>query len=106
MPPTKKNGHDHKQVPITDCNGDTIFEVDQGIQSLIQYLYDKGIRTFNSCEDNAGGNVWVEYSLEAWMGICSIVFHKQSYELREFIETGGVCQHSCPVIHTKCFTAI
>jgi cytochrome c2 len=61
------NDDGHKQVPIFN-EGETVFEVDEGIQSLIQFLYDKGIKTFNSCEDNAGGAIWTEYSLEAWMG--------------------------------------
>ena len=52
MPPTEDNEHKHKQVPIIDCDRDTAFEVDEGIHSLIQYLFNKGIRTRNSCEDN------------------------------------------------------
>ena len=45
----------HKQVPVTDRDADTVFEVDAGIQNLVQYLFDKGIKTFNSCEDHFDG---------------------------------------------------
>ena len=67
----------HQQVPNMDSDADTVFEADAGIHNLIQYLYDKGIKTFNSCEDNFDGEdslqiVWVQFSLDAWMGITAM----------------------------------
>ena len=88
--PTESNEKKHKQVPITDRDGDTVFEVDEGIHALIQYLYDKGVKTFNSCEDNFDGEdsvqiAWIQFSLDAWMGITSMAFNGNSRELFEFI---------------------
>jgi hypothetical protein len=79
------NDDGHKQVPILR-DGETIFTVDEGIHSLLQYLFDKGIQTFNSCEANFDDYIWVEYKLEDWMGITSRAFQGNTYELMEFIE--------------------
>lgn len=81
----------HKQVPILDRDGDPVFDVDQGIHALIQYLYNKGIKTYNSCEDNFHKEsnspeiTWIQFSLDAWMGITSMAFHGNSHELFEFM---------------------
>ena len=71
---------DHKQVPIYNQEGEAVFEVDEGIASLVQYLFDRGIKTYNSCQDNAGGAVWIQYSLESWKGICAMAFHSLQNE--------------------------
>ena len=90
--PRKKK---HKQVPIVDRYGDTVFKVDEGLQSLIQFLFNKGVRTRNSCEDNFDGEdgiqvVWIEFALDAWMGLASMAFHRNAHDLFEFIKFSQV----------------
>ena len=75
----------HKQAPIM-YEGDVIFTVDEKLQSLIQFLWDKNILTFNSCEDNVRGAAWIEYSLVDWMDIEEIAFRSGARELYEFIQ--------------------
>lgn len=75
----------HKQAPILD-EGEVIFHVDKKLQSLIQFYWDHGIETFNSCEDNVKGTCWIEYALEDWMVIIESAFREGSRGLCEFIE--------------------
>ena len=75
----------HKQALVLDRDGNAVFPVDEGIQSLVQYLFDKGIQTFNSCEANFDEYIWVEYKLEDWMGITSRAFQGNTYVLMQFI---------------------
>ncbi len=79
----------HKQAPIT-YEDEIIFTVDEKLQSLIQFFVDKGIETFNSCEDNTNGNVWIEFELEDWKFINEIAFLGEFRELIEFID--DVCE--------------
>ena len=76
---------DHKQAPISH-GGETIFTVDEKLQSLIQFFVDKGIMTFNSCEDNTNGNAWIEFGLGDWLFINEVAFRSESRDLYEFIE--------------------
>jgi hypothetical protein len=76
---------DHKQAPIT-YEDEVIFTVDEKLQSLIQFFVDKGIETFNSCEDNTNGNAWIQYELDDWMFINEIAFRSESRDFYEFIE--------------------
>ena len=80
---------EHKQASIT-YDGEVVFEVDEKLQSLIQFCVDKGIETFNSCEYNTNGNAWIEFELEDWKTINEIAFLSESREFVEFIE--GVCE--------------
>jgi hypothetical protein len=80
---------EHKQAPIT-LDGEEIFSVDEKLQGLIQFLWDKGLTTFNSCKDNTNGNAWIEFELEDWMTINEIAFLSESREFIEFIEE--VCE--------------
>lgn len=86
----KQRKKKHKQVPIVDRDGKAVFKVDEGLQSLIQFLFNKGIRTRNSCEDNFDGEggfriAWIEFALDAWMGLTSMAFHGNSPELFAFM---------------------
>jgi hypothetical protein len=76
---------EHKQAPIT-YEGEVIFTVDEKLKSLIQFFVDKGIETFNSCEDNTNGNAWIAFELEDWMFINEIAFSNESRDLNDFIE--------------------
>jgi len=76
---------EHKQAPIT-YDGEVVFEVDEKLQGLIQFLWDKGLTTFNSCEDNTKGNAWIEFELEDWAAINEIAFLSESREFVEFVE--------------------
>lgn len=76
---------EHKQAPILD-EGEVVFSVDEKLQPLIQFFYDNGIQTFNSCEDNVEETCWIEYALEDWIAINEIAFQNESRELFTFIE--------------------
>lgn len=75
----------HEQAPIT-YEGEVIFTVDAKLRSLIQYLVDKSIETFNGCENTADGMVWIEFELEDWMFINESSFDSESRELHAFIK--------------------
>ena len=75
----------HKQAPII-VNGKVEFTVDEKLQTLIQFLWDNGVLTFNSCEDNVQGTCWIEYSLLDWIEVSEISFHSESQDLYRFIE--------------------
>ena len=76
---------EHKQLPILE-NGEVTFTVDEKLQSLIQFLCDKGILTWNSCQDNVGGTCWIECDLNDWMMMSEISFQSESQALYRFIE--------------------
>lgn len=78
-------GVEHKQTPILD-NGEIVFTVDEKIQSLIQFLWDNDIETFNSCQDNVKGTVWIQYYLDDWMLISECAFRTERQELYWFIQ--------------------
>jgi hypothetical protein len=70
-----ETGLEHRQVAILDA-AQEVFTVDENIQPLIQLLYDNEICTFNSCEDNQGGRIWIEFGLFDWLAIV-----KEAYKL-------------------------
>jgi hypothetical protein len=75
----------HRQAPITE-DGGVIFSVDKKLQSLIQFYWDHGIDTFNSCQDNTGNTCWIQYALTDWMWMSEISFQTDSKALYRFIE--------------------
>jgi hypothetical protein len=75
----------HKQAPII-VEGDTLFSVDEKLQSLIQFFFDNEYETFNSCEDNVGGTCWIEFELSDWINISEIAFRREPQDLYRFIE--------------------
>ncbi len=77
---------EHNQAPIT-FEDKEIFTVDEKLQSLIQFLWDKDFSTFSSCEDNAAGETWIEYAMEDWIAITEIAFRSKMRDLYDFIET-------------------
>ena len=85
----------HKQAPILH-EGEVIFTVDEKLQSLIQFLCDKNILTFNSCEHNVMGTTWIQYSLFDWMELEEIAFKSETRDLYDFI------QEACEVLVLSC----
>ena len=75
----------HKQVPIM-VEGEVEFYVDEKLQSLIQFLSDKKILTFNSCQDNVYGTTWIECYLFDWLDLVDIAFKSESRDLYDFIQ--------------------
>ena len=75
----------HKQAPIFD-NGEVIFTVDKKLQRLIQFLWDHGIITYNSCQNNVKGRAWIQYDLESWLLMNEIAFRDETRELYDFIQ--------------------
>lgn len=52
----------HETVPVRDRMGQSI-PIDRRIAPLISALWDMGIRTYNSCEDNIpAGYVWIHFA--------------------------------------------
>ena len=60
--------------------------MDEKLQSLIQFFWDNGITTFNSCQDNVRNTCWIEYDLADWIEITEIAFLSESQDLYQFIE--------------------
>lgn len=63
----------HKQAPIFE-EGEVIFHVDEKLQSLMQFFWDTGIQTLNSCQDNVRGTCWIEFEMTDWMMLSDISF--------------------------------
>ena len=82
---TAHSKQEHKQAPIY-ADGEVIFSVDEKLQTLIQYLNDNDIYTYNSCEGNVNDTCWIEYYLGSWLEITEMAFRTQSQELYRFIE--------------------
>ena len=58
--PFRGSGHIHEQVPVQTPSGPA--EVDRGMVSLLQRLWDRHIDTHMSCEDNMG-STWISFDL-------------------------------------------
>jgi hypothetical protein len=76
---------DHTQAPIT-ISDEIVFHVDENLQSMIQFLVDRGVCTYNSCQDSSGGTCWIEYDLLDWMEIVNAAFRSSARDLYQFIE--------------------
>lgn len=50
----------HRTVSLTSMFFDEIVEIDAAIAPLIKWIWNAGITTLNSCEDNSG-YVWVQF---------------------------------------------
>ena len=96
---------EHKQSPIY-VDDELVFTVDEKLQSLIQFLTDNEIITFNSCQDNVQGSCWIEYSLRDWLELSEISFQSEAKELVQFIEDECEvlllsCDDGCPGKNNK-----
>jgi hypothetical protein len=91
----KSSEYNHKQTPII-VDGVVVFTVDKKLQSLIQFLTDNEIHTFNSCQNDELGTCWIEYDLNDWLKISEISFQTESQSLYNFI------QDECEVLLTSC----
>lgn len=76
---------EHKKAPIT-YEGEVIFDVDEKLQSLVQFFVDKGIEPFQSCENSVDGATWIEFALEDWQTIHELAFQGGARELVKFID--------------------
>ena len=52
---------EHKQTAIHDHASDTMIEVDERIAPLLEAIWDCGIITCNSCQENKPGIIWIEF---------------------------------------------
>jgi hypothetical protein len=52
---------EHKQIEISHPDSDETIEVDEGIAPLIKEIWNLGISTCNSCQENMPGIVWIEF---------------------------------------------
>ena len=52
---------EHKQTAIHDPASDTMIEVDERIAPLLEAIWDCGIITCNSCQENKPGIIWIEF---------------------------------------------
>lgn len=53
---------EHKQVMIHNPALNYKIEVDEGIAPLLKAMWDLGIETCNSCQENTPGIIWIEFS--------------------------------------------
>jgi hypothetical protein len=91
----KSSDCEHKQTPII-VDGVVVFSVDKKLQSLIQFLTDNEINTFNSCQNDELGTCWIEYDLSDWLKVSEISFRSESQSLYNFI------QDECEVLLISC----
>lgn len=52
---------EHKQKAILDLASNRLIEVDEGIAPLLQAIWNAGINTCNSCQENKPGIIWIEF---------------------------------------------
>jgi len=52
---------EHKQIAIYDPSSNLAIEVDEGIATLLKAIWDFGIKTCNSCQENKPGTIWIEF---------------------------------------------
>jgi hypothetical protein len=52
---------EHKQITVFDPASNGVIEVDEGIAPLLKAIWDFGITTCNSCQENRPGVVWIEF---------------------------------------------
>ncbi len=52
---------EHKQMAILDPISNKMVEVDEGIAPLLKTIWDLGIITCNSCQENKPGLIWIEF---------------------------------------------
>jgi hypothetical protein len=62
---------EHKQATILDPTSNETIEVDEGLAPLLEAIWDFGIMTRNSCQENLPGIIWIEFltakDLEAFL---------------------------------------
>jgi len=51
----------HKQTAILDPESNMMIEVDEGIAPLLEAIWNCGIITCNSCQENRPGIIWIEF---------------------------------------------
>jgi hypothetical protein len=61
VPIVSGHGLHHKQVKLTHPTLGYTAEVDEDISPLIQLLWDKGLDTGMSCQENQPGLMWIEF---------------------------------------------
>jgi len=52
---------EHRQTAIYDPSSNQAIEVDEGIAPLLKAIWDLGITTCNSCQENKPDIVWIEF---------------------------------------------
>ena len=57
----KSNLIEHRQAAILDPASNQVIEVDEGIAPLLQAIWNSGITTCNSCQENKPGIIWIEF---------------------------------------------
>jgi hypothetical protein len=60
-PEGEKKMAEHKQTAILDPTSGCMIEVDVGIAPLLKAIWNLGITTCNSCQENKPGIVWIEF---------------------------------------------
>lgn len=52
---------EHKQTAILNPASNQMVEVDEGIAPLLKAIWNLGITTCNSCQENKPGLIWIEF---------------------------------------------
>ncbi len=53
---------EHRQIAIFNPVLNETIEVDEGIAPLLEAIWNLGISTCNSCQENKPGVIWIEFS--------------------------------------------
>ncbi len=78
--------HRHKQVRAKRANGPTVW-VDEGMKDFLEILWDRGINTVLSCQENRPGVAWVEFgSPDDAIGFLETAWDLADEEMRDRIE--------------------
>jgi hypothetical protein len=51
----------HNQTTILNPTSNETIEVDEGLAPLLKAIWDLGIMTCNSCQENKPGIMWIEF---------------------------------------------
>ena len=80
----------HKQVLVQV--DDMKAEIDAGIAPLIRELWKAGIRTFNSCQENKPGIIWIEIAtVDDGIAFLNIVAHYEEEEEEHSFLYNRIC---------------
>ena len=71
---------EHRQVKVYNYCSTEEVEVDEGIADLLQLLWNNEVNTVLSCEDNAGGKIWIEFREEDYKKLYSqaVPYHRDN----------------------------
>ena len=74
---------DHRQVEVYNPVYDHMTEIDEGIVDLIQLLWNLGLETINSCQENTPGIMWISLPSDAAERFLTVMASRREEELED-----------------------